>query len=423
LNLERLLSVAMENPGTFTRAELVRATSLSPPTVGTLAGELLRQGLLTDLGQGPSRGGRRPSVMEFNADHGFVVGIALGATHTQIAVADLRGKPLRTHVWPTHPRSAPQHLLSRLANGVRRTLKEARVPLESVVAVAAGAPGAVDRDTGTVIALAANLAGWNDVPMAAMLARALKTPVFIENDVNLAILGEHWRGAAQGHNTCAFIHLDVGIGAGILIRGELYHGHHFLAGEIALMCMGPQYVGRDFGSRGCLETLAGIRSLLSRWRGARSGGPEREIGSLLRAAERGEPKAVRIVREMTTLVGIATTNLCLTIDPSLVVLGGPLVEGNDTVVARIRNLVGRIIPSPPDIVPSRLGKDASLWGSLLVATSEARELLRRGLGQSRVGAGNGAFRRGALPREETDVARGGAGVRETPPSAPRRSRA
>ena len=83
-----------------------------------------------------------------------------------------------------------------------------------------------------------------------MLERALGAPVVVENDVNLAVLGEHWRGAARGHGTCAFITLGTGIGAGIVVDGALHRGHHFLAGEIALMCMGPQFVETDFGSRG-----------------------------------------------------------------------------------------------------------------------------------------------------------------------------
>src|SRR5206468_10676003 len=109
-----------------------------------------------------------------------------------------------------------------------------------------------------------NLEGWSQVPMAKVLRRNLGTPVVVENDVNLAILGERWRGAARGHDTCAFITVGTGIGAGVIVNGELYHGRHFMAGEIALMGMGPQYVGTHFGTRGCLETLAGLKAIAAR---------------------------------------------------------------------------------------------------------------------------------------------------------------
>jgi len=137
-------------------------------------------------------------------------------------------------------------------------LREVDVPPSNLLAVGAGAPGAVDRTRGVVMALAPNLKGWSNVPMGAILRRTLDAPVIVDNDMNFAVLGEHWRGAARDHETCVFISVGTGIGAGILVNGELLHGHNFLAGEIALMCMGPQYVETDFGARGCLETLAGL---------------------------------------------------------------------------------------------------------------------------------------------------------------------
>ena len=105
------------------------------------------------------------------------------------------------------------------------------------------------RSTATrgIVTFAPNLKGWTKVPMRDILERALGAPVLVENDVNLAVLGEHWQGAARGHDTCAFVFVGTGIGAGILIDGELHRGHHFMAGEIAVMCMGPQFVDVDYG--------------------------------------------------------------------------------------------------------------------------------------------------------------------------------
>ena len=166
-------------------------------------------------------------------------------------------------------------------------------------------------------ALAPNLKGWNEVPVASLLRRAVGAPVFVDNDVNLAILGERWKGVARGHDTCAFITVGTGIGAGIIVKGELHHGHHFQAGEIALMCMGPQFVDSDFGARGCLETLVGLKALEARW--ARHASSEGEPGAkgLIEAAQAGDRKARSILDETVTLIGIAAANLTLTLDPSL----------------------------------------------------------------------------------------------------------
>src|SRR5688572_23838305 len=185
----------------FTRAELTETTALSAPTVGSLTVELIRYGLIRHLGTGPSRGGRRPSFMEFNARYGIVAGIVVDPTRTLIALADLRGDRLASRSWPTPITLAPAPLLSKIAGWVRSLMSEAGIAPEKLLAAAAAAPGAVDHARGMVLALAPNLKGWEQVPMAEMLKDALGVPVIIENDVNLAIMGERWRGAARGHNT------------------------------------------------------------------------------------------------------------------------------------------------------------------------------------------------------------------------------
>jgi predicted NBD/HSP70 family sugar kinase len=379
LNLERVLAVAMDRVEPFTRAELIEATGLSAPTVGSLASHLIRAGLIRDLGTGPSRGGRRPSCMEFNARHGFVAGIDLGPTHTRLAIGDLRGEVVAHRVVPTPRRRSPETLLAKLAADTRALMKETQIPVGRLLAVGAGAPGAVDRQHGRVVALAPNLTGWADVPMAKILEQALGVPVVVENDVNLAILAERWRGVAQGHDTCAFVALGTGIGAGIVVHGELHHGHHFVAGEIALMCMGAQYVDTDFGARGCLETLTGLKALATRW--SQVGPIDRDgwVGALFDAARGGDARAVEAVENTATLLGIATANLSVVLDPSLIVFGGSLVAQAPSLVEEIRKVVARIVPTPSPIVVSQLGQEAPLWGSLLVATAEARERLRQRL--------------------------------------------
>ena len=377
LNLERVLAAAMAHDGAFTRAELIDVTGLSAPTVGSLASSLIRAGLLTDLGAGPSRGGRRPSRMAFNSRHGFVAGIDVGPTRSRLGIADLRGELVGRRIVPTLQQDGPASLLRSLAEELRDLMREADVPPTRLLAVGAGAPGVVDLPRGMVVALAPNLEGWSQVPMASILSDALGAAVLLENDVNLAVLGEHWKGAARGHDTCAFLSFGTGIGAGIMVNGQLHHGHHFLAGEIGLMCMGPQYVDIDYGSRGCLETLTGLAAIKAQWRPAQDNGDD-WIPKLFCAAASGDDAARRTVDAVSRYIGIATANLCSMLDPSVVVLGGALLAGGSLLDA-VRDIVARIVPMPLSIVTTSLDKDAPLWGSLLVATTEARERLRHDL--------------------------------------------
>jgi glucokinase len=382
LNLETVLAVAMQHDGPFTRAELIRATGLSAPTVGTLVSQLMQIGVVSDLGAGPSRGGRRPSSMEFNARHGYVAGIDLGPTRTRLALADLRGERLADRIMPTPQRLGPQALLARIAGALRVLMDETGVPASRLVAVGAGAPGAVDRGRGLVTS-APNLQGWTQVPMRDLLESSLHAPVVVENDVNLAVLGEHWRGAARGHDTCAFVFVGTGIGAGILIGGELHRGHHYLAGEIGVMCMGPQYVDVDYGERGCFETLAGLHGLAERWPQASRQDPAGWVAGLFEAAMGGDRRAAKIVDETARLIAIAVANVAAVVDPTLIVLGGALFAQAESLVHDVRKLVERIYPSPIEIVPSALGKDAPLSGSLLMAANDARERLRHELREAR----------------------------------------
>ena len=393
LNLQRVLAVAMERPSIFTRAELIEATGLSAPTVGSLVSELIERGIVLDRGAGPSSGGRRPSRMEFNARYGYVAGIDLGPTRTRLAVADLRGDPVAHRVVPTPAALPPAALLSRIAAALRALMKDARAAPQRLLAVAAGAPGAVDTHHGTV-GMAPNLRGWSDVPMRDILQRALAAPVIVENDVNLALLGEHWRGAARGHATCAFVFVGRGIGAAILIDGHLHRGHNYMAGEIALMCVGPQYIDVEFGSRGCLETLAGVEALAARWPRAGEADPARRVSALMESAREGDGEARRAVEETARLIAIAVANVATVVDPSLIVLGGGLLVQAEPLFQAIRGTAQRILRTPVHIVPSALGQEAPLSGALLVASREARRQLRY---LSREGPGAALARRGISP--------------------------
>ncbi len=373
----------MDRPDSFTRAELIEATGLSAPTVGSLVSHLIRSGVVRELGAGPSRGGRRPSFMEFNARHGFVAGIDLGPTRTRLSVADLRGEPLAHRLVPTPAGIGPEALLSRMAASVRALMRDVEAPPERLLAVAAGAPGIVDYERG-LVTLAPNLSGWTNVSVRDILERALEAPVVVENDVNLAVLGEHWRGAARGHDTCVFLFVGTGIGAGVLIDGELHRGRHFMAGEIAVMCMGPQYVDVDFGSRGCLETLAGLQSLAARWPRSGRGDPARWMAELFEGAQQGDRAARQAVDETARLIGIAVANVGAVVDPSLIILGGALFAQAEPLVHEVRKVVSRIARAPLEIVVSALGKEAPLWGSLLVASKEARRQLRLRMREARI---------------------------------------
>jgi predicted NBD/HSP70 family sugar kinase len=378
VNLDRVLSAALERDGPFTRAELVIATGLSAPTVGSLTSELIGLGLLHDLGMGPSRGGRRPSLMEFNSRYGFAAAVDIGPTRTRLALADLRQQQLGSRVINTPCGVTPREMLQGIGDALRTLVDESGLRQDRLLAIGAGAPGVVNEETGVVV-VAPNLQDWHDVPMRDILQDAFNAPVFVENDVNLAMLGEHWRGAARGHDTCAFILVGTGIGAAVLIEGQLHRGHHFMAGEIGFMCMGPQFVDINFGDHGCLETIAGLQALAGRATRFVEQDPERWLSTLAEAADAGDADARTALLENALFIGIAVANIAAVVDPSLIVLGGALFMQAPRLVDAVRALAQSISRVPVPVVLSALDKEAPLWGGLLVALTAARERVRREL--------------------------------------------
>jgi glucokinase len=378
LNIDRVLNIAIDRPGTFTRAEIIEATGLSAPTVGSLTSDLIRTGVIRDLGTAPSRGGRRPGLMEFNARHAYIAGIDLGPTRTRLAVADLRGRTIARQIIATPSKVEPQCMLGQIATALRTLMQEASVPADRLAVVVAGAPGAVNLETGTVD-MAPNLNGWRRVPMLHVLENELQTTVLIENDVNLALLGEHWQGAARGHDTCAFIFVGTGIGSAILIDGTLHHGHSYMAGEIGVMCMAREYLEQDFGSRGCLEMLAGLDALRNRWPLEAQEDPAGWFATLLQRSQAGDQDAQRALAQTTDLIGIATANVATVVDPSIIVLGGAMFAQAQPLVDAVRRVVQKIARTSFEVVLSALGKEAPLAGCLLIGAMEARRHLRQTL--------------------------------------------
>jgi glucokinase len=254
-------------------------------------------------------------------------------------------------------------------------MAEARRPADRLLAVAAGAPGVVDLDRGVVV-LAPNLEGWSAVPMRDTLRQALGAPVLVENDVNLALLGEHWKGAARGHDTCAFLFVGTGIGAAVLIDGTLHRGHHFMAGRDRRHVHGPRSTSTSTGTHGCLETLAGLRALAAQWPEATEGDPDAWLPRVFEAARSGDARAREAIRQTATLLGIAAANIGTVVDPSVIVLGGALFANAGPLAGHIRTIVERFSRAPVEIRLAGLGKDAPLAGCLLVAATHARETLR-----------------------------------------------
>ncbi|GAC1320643.1 MAG: glucokinase [Chloroflexota bacterium] len=319
------------------------------------------------------------------AARGPVVAIDLGGTKALIGVVDANGT-VRSRVWlPSRDLSGrPADLLDRLLVGVRTATAEAQIAFESMMALGICVPGPLDV-TQSVVAIAPNL-GWVDLPVRSELERRLAgPPVFVENDVRAAALSEHQLGAGRGYDAMLAVFVGSGVGGGLIINGQLFHGAHGGAGEIGHLVVRAGGPRCGCGRFGCLEAVA-ARDAVGRYviqevrRGHATALSQILDGNLLAltsrdlgvAIARGDQVAIRAARRSAAYVGVAIGSLMNVVDAGVVVigggiaeaLGGPYVERAAEVARRqILGAAGRHVP----IVASRLGDDAGLLGAAMVA--------------------------------------------------------
>lgn len=334
-----------------------------------------------DGGEGQSTAtGRKPRRLVFAQGYGQIIAVDLGGTTLRAAVVDLDGAVLARAQEPVHRRL----LEDRLARIIGRMLAHEKVgrPL----AIGIGVAGTVDRARGIVLdAPALERSHW-DVIGAIRTASSL--PVALDNDVNLAALGEQWKGAARGHANVACLSVGTGIGAGLIIDGQLYRGARGLAGEAGHLyqrSVGPEQAYETFGdlelqaagygiARRAQEVLAPAASRHPPAPASAGGeiSPPRSRAAdaqpVFLAAEEGDRRAAEIVEHAATEIGIAVGNIISLLDPEIVVLLGGIGMGQaPRLLPTIRDVVQRITPpgsrGQVAIVGGELGDDAVLIGA------------------------------------------------------------
>jgi predicted NBD/HSP70 family sugar kinase len=355
---ERTVLEAIRAGAPISRAEISRLVGISKPTVSLALQSLLRARLVREAapaGDGPSYGA---TFFEPVSEAAFVLGLDLGVHFVRGAVCDVRGEIRARHDIELAEPTAAHALeaIDALAALLRAT---ADVPEEALDGVVLGVPGAVDGRTNRIY-LATNIAGLEDGSFALSLSTRLGQAVRIENDINLAALGERWRGVGRGVDDFAFISIGTGLGAGIVLHGELHRGHHGSAGELDYARVG---LTEDIDP--CAEALAGF---------ARGIGAAEDTRTLFAQARAGDALALRVVDEEARRIALHVAPLAAVTDVGLVVLGGGIgTNGGDLLYDRIRARLADWLPSPPRVEGSSLGDAAVLTGAVAVGLRSARE--------------------------------------------------
>ena len=383
VNARGLLRLLREH-SPCSKADLVRLSGLSAPTVSSAVAYLESLDLVENLGDGESSGGRPPEMLRFNATHGYVAGVDIGGTRLRMVLADLNGR-IATQ-WATQftdQQRTPKAVCSLVHDGLKIMCQEASTSIKKVLHTTVGAPGITNVDSGVVIS-APNLRDWNNVPLRAMIERELGIRATIENDTNLAAVGEHWKGSASGIEDFLFVALGTGVGAGIFLRGRLHHGANWSAGEIGYAAVSghPRQI-LEVHSPGQMERSIGGLGIEAEWQNLLNRAGQASVGELakLRASEifdlavDGDRLAAQIVEYTAQILADCIVDLALALDPEVVILGGG-VGSHPELCRCTERLLARNEFAKPQVRSSSLGTQAQLYGavSLSLAATEAHLL-------------------------------------------------
>lgn len=368
-NISRRMSLsaivqAIASYSPVSRASVSKITGLSKQTVSEIVGNLEDEGWVRTVGQTEGHVGRRAVVYEIVPDAASVASVDLGGTKVRVAICDLTGAVVSELVEPTD-KDGGIAVVHQVAGMIRRAATKAGTSLKLPRVAVIGVPGAPDPATGR-IRMAPNIPGISEIDAPALWREALGIEVFVENDVNLAALGEHWLTKRGDRDDLIYVSIGTGIGAGIVVGGQLHRGLNGAAGEIGYLPFGADPFEPESLKVGALERVAATHAITDLF--ARKTGKSFDVPDIFDAANAGDAAAVDTLDEIARQVARVMAALAAVMDPSCIVIGGS-IGTRDELFERVQSLMSRCFPRPILIEKSTLGNHAALAGGASVALS------------------------------------------------------
>lgn len=373
-NLGRVLG-HVHRAGSVSRSDLATATGLNRSTIGTLVAELHGRGLVEEVKPPPGTDrtpGRPSPLVQAHGDGVTVLACDISVDSLSCAIFGLGGRLYATaSVKRSRSRMSPAETLSDMAEVIEAVRPQ--VSGERLVAVGVGIPGVVSQPDG-VVRIAPDL-GWDDVPLAEMIRErfGLDVPIRISNDANLGAVAEHARGAGAGIDDFIYLSSEVGVGAGVIVDGQLLQGADGHAAEAGHMLVNPNGLICTCGGRGCWETEVGERALLRAAGMPMDGGVE-SLATLFRKAETGNPEMLYALTEVGRWLGLGLVTLISLFNPRKVILGGVYVRAFPFMASIAEETIARRCQLPSGgvvrLVPSPLAELAVLFGAAEIALAD-----------------------------------------------------
>lgn len=373
LHNSQLVLRTIYRQGEISRVDIARQTGLTRTTVSDVVGRFIQEGLVVETGVSPSRGGKRAILLRVDDEARHLVGIDLANSAFRGAVVNLRGKIVQRLSLPVQDRDGEAAL------GLVFTLIDQLLQLTDrpILGVGIGTPGLMD-PVNRVVRYAVNL-DWYNLPLGSLLEERYQMPIYIANDSQAAALAEFTFGRQAEANNLVVIKAGRGVGAGIVLNGELFYGDSQSAGEIGHVRMVPGGERCRCGNTGCLETLVSTRTLRRKAREIAAQQPDsclnqlaaspEEIDSdtVLRAHQAGDPSVQELIAETGDYLGIAAARLAGALNVDQIILAGRLARFGEGIIApmqkRVRQDILPALAEHTQVRPSLFGDDVVILGA------------------------------------------------------------
>lgn len=299
------------------RVELVEMTGLTSGTITNLTQQLIRKEVIRETVRLSDTVGRKRVMLQFHSHRYRILGLDIGRSSFEVVAADLTGRIIRSVEGSASEAHVPEETLDRVAPHLESMREDARRQGNAILGLGVSIPGPMDAERGVLLS-PPNFPGWERYPVKSSLERRFGMKVWIGDDAHTSALAEKWFGVGRAVGNLVFVTMGVGIGGGIISKGELIRGTDGVYGQIGHLTMVPHGLRCACGNEGCWETVCSIPAILRRWGGGGS------IGQFFRSAREGERQAAQVLEEVLYTIESAITNLYHMYDPELVVIGGKL---------------------------------------------------------------------------------------------------
>lgn len=352
----------------ISRAQIAKEARLTPPTVSSNVKELIEQGIVLESELGESLGGRKPTMLKINHKAFYVIGVDAGPKTITCVLSDLSGEIIkRTSKQLTLPLTNEQ-FIHILKQSIYEVLDNLRVAKDKIIGIGIAMHGVVEVETG--ISLYAPNLGLTNIPIKQELEHEFSIDVKIENDARAMALGESWFGNHGKLKSMLAVNLGRGVGAGLVIDGQLYHGAWDIAGEIGHMMIDPKGDRCECGNYGCLQTFAtgeAIAKLANKRLSEKIHQPV--TGELIyELAIAGNEDCINVLQETGKRIGVGLTNLIHIINPEKIVLGGAVTKSSQFILPVIQNFIAEHAltsqAKQTEVTITNLGDDATIIGAV-----------------------------------------------------------